>query len=64
MISERISDDFPPQMKILNVAITILMQYLHFPFKNIVKCTLMRLRPVAASCIIPLARCIFSLVNQ
>ena len=36
MISERISDDIPPQMKILNMVISILMHYLHF-FKKTVK---------------------------
>ena len=37
MISERISDDIPPQMKILNMVMPILMHYLHFPFKKTVK---------------------------
>ena len=37
MISERISDDIAPQMKILNMVIPILMHYLHFSFKKTVK---------------------------
>ena len=58
MISERISDDIPPQMIILNMVIPILMHYQHFPFKQIVKMYFVALiRPAAASCI-------YSLVNQ
>ena len=34
MISECISYDIPPQMKILNMVIPILMHYYHFPFKK------------------------------
>ena len=65
MISERISDDIPPQMKILNMDIPILLQYQHFPFKKTVKMYFVALiRPAAASCIKPLASCIYSLVNQ
>ena len=66
MISERISDDIPPQMKILNTVIPILMLYLkHFPFKNTEKMYFVALkRAVAASCIKPLASCMYSLVNQ
>ena len=37
MISERISDDIPPLMEILNMVIPIIMHYLHFPFKKTVK---------------------------
>ena len=37
MISERISDDIPLQMKILNMVIPILMHYKIFPLKKIVK---------------------------
>ena len=65
MISERKSDDIPPQMKILNMIIPILMHYLHFPFKKTVKMYFVApIRPAAASCIKPLASCMYSLVNQ
>ena len=65
MISERISDDIPPQMKILNTVIPILMHYQHFYFKKTVKMYFVALiRPAAAGCIKPLASCIYSLVNQ
>ena len=65
MISERISYDIPPQMKILNMVIPILMHYQHFPFKKTVKMYFVALIcPAAASCIKPLASCIYSLVNQ
>ena len=37
MISELIYDDIPPQMKILNMVIPILMPYKYFPFKKTVK---------------------------
>ena len=37
MISERKSDNIPPQMKILNMVIPILVHYLHFLFKKTVK---------------------------
>ena len=37
MISERISDDIPPQMKILNMVIPILMHILQFELK-LVRC--------------------------
>ena len=58
MISEHISDNIPPQMKILNMVIPILMHYQHFPFKKTVKMYFVALiRPAAASCI-------YSLVNQ
>ena len=50
MISERISDDIHPQMKILSMVIPILMHYLHFPFKNTVKIYFVApKRPAAAS---------------
>ena len=65
MISERISDDIPPQIKILNMVIPILMHYQHFPFKKTVKMYFVALiRPAAVSCIKPLASCIYSLVNK
>ena len=65
MISECISDDIPPQMKILNMVIHILMHYIHFPFKKTVKMYfVVPIRPAAASCMKPLASCIYSLVNQ
>ena len=65
MISERISDDIPPQMKILNMVIPILMHYQHFPFKKTRKMySVALIHPAAASCIKPLASCIYSLVNQ
>ena len=65
MISECIFDDIPPQMKILNMVIPILMHYQHFPFKKTVKIYFVALiPPAAASCIKPLASCIYSLVNQ
>ena len=37
MISERTSDDLPPQVQILNMVIPILMHYKHVPFKKTVK---------------------------
>ena len=37
LISKRISDDIPPQMKVLNMIISILMQYYYFSFKKTVK---------------------------
>ena len=50
MISERISDDIPPQMKKLNMVIPILMHYSHFPFKETVKMYFVApIRPAAAS---------------
>ena len=56
MISERISDDIPRQMKILNMVIPILMHYQHFPFKQTVKMYFVApILPAAASCIKPLA---------
>ena len=62
MISERISDDIPPQMKILNMVIPILMHYSIFPFKKTVKMSFVApILPVAASWIKPLANCIYSL---
>ena len=65
MIIERISDEIPPQMKILNMVIPILMHYQHFPFKKNSEMYFVALiRPAAASCIKPLASCIYSLVNQ
>ena len=55
MISERISDDIPPKMKILNMVIPILMHYLHFSFKKTGKMYFNApIRPAAASCIKPL----------
>ena len=45
MISERISDDIPLQMKILNMVIPILMHYKHFPFKKTVKMYFAPIRP-------------------
>ena len=64
MISERISDDIPPQMKIWNMVIPILMHY-SFPLKKTVKMYFVApKRPAAASCIKPLASCIYSLVSQ
>ena len=65
MISERISDDIPPQMKILNMVIPILMHYLHFSSKKAMKMFfVVPIRQAAASCINALAICIYSLVNQ
>ena len=65
MVSEGISDDIPPQMKILNMVIPILMHYKHFPLKTTVKMYYVaHIRPAAASRIKPLASCIYSLVNQ
>ena len=65
MISERISDDIPPQMKILNTVIPILKHYEHFPFKRTVKMYFVApIRPAAVSCIKPFASCVYSLVNQ
>ena len=65
MISKRIADDITHQMKILNMVIPILMHYQHFPLKKIEKMYCVALiRPAAASCIKPLASCIYSLVNQ
>ena len=65
MIAERISDDIPPQMKILNMVIPILMHYYQFPFKKTVEMYFAApIRPVAASCIKPLASCICSFFNQ
>ena len=59
MIYERISD---AQMKILKTVIPILMLYLHVPFKNTDKMYFVApIRPAAASCIKPLASCIYSL---
>ena len=34
IISERVSDDIPPQMRILNIVITILMYFLTFTRQN------------------------------
>ena len=52
MISERISDDIPLQMKILNMVIPILMHYQNVPFKETVKMYFVApMRPAAASCI-------------
>ena len=44
MISDRISDDIPPQMKILNMVIPILMLLLQLPLK------LKRCKPHNAAC--------------
>ena len=63
MISEHISDDIPPQVKILNMVIPILMHFKNFPFKKTVN-FVAPIRTAAASCIKPLASCIYSLVNQ
>ena len=65
MISKRGVDDIPPQMKVLNIVIPILMHYQHFPFKKTVKIYFVApIRPAAASCIKLLASGIYSLVNQ
>ena len=48
MISEHISDDIPPQMKILNMVIPVLMHYEHFPFKKTVKMCFVA--PTSSSC--------------
>ena len=65
MISERISDVIPPQMKILNMVIPILMHYYIFPLKKTVKMYFVApIRPAAASCKKALASCIYSLVSQ
>ena len=48
MISERISDDIPPQIKILNMVIPILMHYWHFPFKKTV--TMYFVAPTSRGC--------------
>ena len=37
MISERITDDIPPQIKIMNMVIPILMHYSHFPITKTVQ---------------------------
>ena len=55
MISERISDNIPPQMKILNMVIPILMHYLHF-LKKTVK---MYFVAPTSSCIKLIASCIY-----
>ena len=60
MISERISDNMPPQIKILNMVIPILMNYQ----KDGEIVLVAPLRPTAARYIKPLASCIYSLVNQ
>ena len=52
MIYERISDNIPPQMKILNYDhphSASIMYYKHFPFKKQRKCTLKRLGPWKAT---------------
>ena len=65
MISERISDEKPPKMKSLNMVIPILMHYKRFPFKKTVKMYFVApIRPATASCIKPLASCIYSLVSN
>ena len=65
MISERISDDIPPQMKFLNMFIPIQMHFEHFPFKKTVKMYfVVPIRPAGASCIKPFASCTNSLANQ
>ena len=47
MYSERISEDIPRKMKILNMVIPILMHYSHFFFKRTAKMYFVaRLRPV------------------
>ena len=52
MIFERLSDDIPPKLKILNIVIPILMHYQHFPFKKTVKMfCVVPISPAAASCI-------------
>ena len=48
MISERISDDIPHQMKILNIVIPNLMHYKHFPFNKTVK--MHYVAPKSSSC--------------
>ena len=53
------------EIKILNMVIPILMHYKHFPFKKTVKMYfVVPIRQATASCIKPLASCIYSLVNQ
>ena len=65
MISEHISNDIRPRMKILNMVIPILMHYYNFPFKKTAKMYFIApFRPAAASCKKPLASCIYSLANQ
>ena len=65
MISERLSDDIPPERKILNMVIPILMHYYFVSLKKTVKMYFVApIRPVAASCIKPLASCIYSLVSK
>ena len=59
MISERIWDDIPPKMKILNMVISIQMHYKHFSFKRTAKMYFVApIGPEAASFIEPLASCI------
>ena len=38
MISDRISDDIPPQMKILNMVIPVLMHFSRFFFTELERC--------------------------
>ena len=64
MISERISDDIPPQMKILNMVIPILTHYYHFSSKKTAKRYHGAVRPAAASCIKPFDSHVYSLVNH
>ena len=65
MISEHISDDIPPKMKILNMVIPILMHNQIFPLKKTMKMYFVApICPAAASCIKPLASCIYSHVSQ
>ena len=52
MISERISDNIPPQMKTLNMVISILMHYYIFFFKKTASLYFVApIRSAAASCI-------------
>ena len=64
MISERISDDIPPQMKSLNMIIPILMHYYFSLKKDSENVLVAHICPAVASCIKPLASCIYSLVSQ
>ena len=65
MISERMSDDIPPQMKIFKYGYPHSIALLTFPFKKTVKMYFVaHILPGAASCIKLLASCIYSLVNQ
>ena len=68
MISERISNDIPPKMKILNMIIPILMHYSYFFLKKDSTDDKMYfvapIHPAASRCIKLFASCIYSLVKQ